>query len=146
MTLAVGDKAPNFSALDQHGKKVKLADFKGQKLIVYFYPKADTPGCTTQSCELRDAHHHPAFARVQEAVQDAAAHPHQAVQGTATREPKSPRRPHLDAQLVRRARGGRSAYGLAHSCGLPIRWTSTRTRFTYPSVWRRSIQANIRIM
>ena len=56
MTLAVGDKAPNFALVDQHGKKVKLSDFKGQKLIVYFYPKADTPGCTTQSCELRDAH------------------------------------------------------------------------------------------
>ena len=54
MALAVGDKAPNFSLVDQHGKKVKLADFKGQKLIVYFYPKADTPGCTTQSCALRD--------------------------------------------------------------------------------------------
>ncbi|HEX4491076.1 MAG TPA: thioredoxin-dependent thiol peroxidase [Acidimicrobiia bacterium] len=56
MALAVGDKAPNFSLVDQHGKKVKLGDFKGRKLIVYFYPKADTPGCTTQSCELRDAH------------------------------------------------------------------------------------------
>ena len=56
MPLAVGDKAPNFSLVDQHGKKVKLSDFKGRKLIVYFYPKADTPGCTTQSCELRDAH------------------------------------------------------------------------------------------
>jgi peroxiredoxin Q/BCP len=56
MALEVGDKAPNFSLVDQHGKKVKLGDFKGQKLIVYFYPKADTPGCTTQSCELRDAH------------------------------------------------------------------------------------------
>jgi peroxiredoxin Q/BCP len=56
MALAVGDKAPNFALVDQHGKKVKLSDFKGQKLIVYFYPKADTPGCTTQSCELRDAH------------------------------------------------------------------------------------------
>ena len=55
MPLAVGDKAPNFSLVDQHGKKVKLADFKGRKLIVYFYPKADTPGCTTQSCNLRDA-------------------------------------------------------------------------------------------
>jgi peroxiredoxin Q/BCP len=56
MPLEVGDKAPNFSLVDQHDKLVKLSDFKGQKLIVYFYPKADTPGCTTQSCELRDAH------------------------------------------------------------------------------------------
>ena len=52
--LEVGDRAPAFTLLDQHGDKVKLSDFKGQKVIVYFYPKADTPGCTTQSCELRD--------------------------------------------------------------------------------------------
>ena len=54
-TLAPGDRAPAFTLTDQHGKKVKLSDFKGRKLIVYFYPKADTPGCTTQSCALRDA-------------------------------------------------------------------------------------------
>ena len=47
--LSVGDKAPAFTLVDQHGKKVKLSDFKGKKVIVYFYPKADTPGCTTQS-------------------------------------------------------------------------------------------------
>ena len=52
--LEVGDRAPAFTLVDQHDKKVKLADFKGKKVIVYFYPKADTPGCTTQSCELRD--------------------------------------------------------------------------------------------
>jgi peroxiredoxin Q/BCP len=52
--LEVGDRAPAFTLLDQHGKKVKLSDYKGKKVIVYFYPKADTPGCTTQSCELRD--------------------------------------------------------------------------------------------
>jgi peroxiredoxin Q/BCP len=52
--LAVGDKAPAFTLVDQHGKKEKLTDFKGRRLVVYFYPKADTPGCTTQSCELRD--------------------------------------------------------------------------------------------
>ena len=54
-TLAVGDKAPAFSLQDQHGKTVKLSQFKGRKVVVYFYPKADTPGCTTQSCALRDA-------------------------------------------------------------------------------------------
>lgn len=52
--LTAGDKAPAFTLLDQSGAKVKLADFKGRKVLVYFYPKADTPGCTTQACGLRD--------------------------------------------------------------------------------------------
>ena len=52
--LSVGDKAPLFTLLDQNESRVKLSDFKGQRVVVYFYPKADTPGCTTQSCELRD--------------------------------------------------------------------------------------------
>ena len=52
--LSVGDKAPAISLLDQHGDTVKLSSFKGRKVLVYFYPKADTPGCTTQSCLLRD--------------------------------------------------------------------------------------------
>ena len=52
--LSAGDKAPAFTLVDQRGDKVKLSDFKGRRLVVYFYPKADTPGCTTQSCELRD--------------------------------------------------------------------------------------------
>ena len=55
MPLEPGDKAPTFTLLDQTGAKVKLSDFKGRKVLVYFYPKADTPGCTTQACELRDA-------------------------------------------------------------------------------------------
>lgn len=54
MPLKPGDKAPDFTLLDQDGNKVKLADFKGRKVLVYFYPKADTPGCTQQSCNLRD--------------------------------------------------------------------------------------------
>jgi peroxiredoxin Q/BCP len=53
--LKSGDKAPTFTLLDQSGAKVKLSDFKGRKVLVYFYPRADTPGCTTQACELRDA-------------------------------------------------------------------------------------------
>ena len=53
--LKEGSKAPAFSLEDQEGKTVKLADFKGRKLLVYFYPKADTPGCTTQSCSVRDS-------------------------------------------------------------------------------------------
>jgi peroxiredoxin Q/BCP len=52
--LSPGDKAPAFTLVAQDGTKVKLSDYKGKKVIVYFYPKADTPGCTTQSCELRD--------------------------------------------------------------------------------------------
>jgi len=53
--LKTGDKAPAFSLLDQQGKKVSLSDFKGGKLLLYFYPKADTPGCTKQACSIRDA-------------------------------------------------------------------------------------------
>jgi len=53
--LSVGNEAPAFSLRDQHGKMVSLSDFKGRTLLVYFYPKADTPGCTAQSCSVRDA-------------------------------------------------------------------------------------------
>jgi peroxiredoxin Q/BCP len=52
--LKPGDKAPAFTLKDQSGKDVKLSSFKGRKVLVYFYPKADTPGCTTQACGLRD--------------------------------------------------------------------------------------------
>jgi len=54
MTLAPGDPAPPFALTDQHGQTVRLEDFRGRTLLVYFYPKADTPGCTTQSCDVRD--------------------------------------------------------------------------------------------
>jgi len=53
--LTTGDAAPRFALADQNGNTVRLADFSGRKLFVYFYPKAGTPGCTTQSCEVRDA-------------------------------------------------------------------------------------------
>jgi peroxiredoxin Q/BCP len=53
-TLKKGDKAPNFSSKDENGKSVKLSDFKGKKLVLYFYPKDDTPGCTAEACDLRD--------------------------------------------------------------------------------------------
>ncbi|SFS32564.1 thioredoxin-dependent thiol peroxidase [Lutibacter maritimus] len=56
-TLKVGDKAPNFEALDQNGNTVKLADYKGKKLVLFFYPKASTPGCTMEACNLRDNYH-----------------------------------------------------------------------------------------
>ena len=53
-TLKAGDKAPGFSAKDQDGNAVKLSDFKGKKLVLFFYPKASTPGCTAEACNLRD--------------------------------------------------------------------------------------------
>ena len=53
-TLKIGDKAPNFEALDQQGNTVKLTDYAGKKLVLFFYPKASTPGCTMEACNLRD--------------------------------------------------------------------------------------------
>lgn len=53
--LKPGDAAPTFALPDQEGRTVSLADFQGQKLLLYFYPKADTPGCTRQACSIRDA-------------------------------------------------------------------------------------------
>lgn len=54
MALQVGEKAPSFEAKDQDGNIVKLSDFQGKKVVLYFYPKDDTPGCTAQACSLRD--------------------------------------------------------------------------------------------
>ncbi len=53
--LKMGDKAPPFSLADQNGRRVSLAEFRGTRLLVYFYPKADTPGCTRQACSVRDS-------------------------------------------------------------------------------------------
>lgn len=53
--LEVGSAAPKFSLTNQHGESVSLTKLKGKRVFVYFYPKADTPGCTTQACNLRDA-------------------------------------------------------------------------------------------
>ena len=53
-TLKAGDKAPEFTSKDQNGKPVSLAQFKGQKVVLYFYPKDSTPGCTAEACDLRD--------------------------------------------------------------------------------------------
>ncbi|HSO88684.1 MAG TPA: thioredoxin-dependent thiol peroxidase [Draconibacterium sp.] len=52
--FAAGDKAPMFEGVNQNGKKISLNDFKGKKLILYFYPKDNTPGCTAESCNLND--------------------------------------------------------------------------------------------
>ena len=52
--LKEGDSAPDFSGTDQNGNPIKLSDFSGKKLILYFYPKDDTPGCTKEACNLRD--------------------------------------------------------------------------------------------
>jgi peroxiredoxin Q/BCP len=52
--LTAGDKAPNFSGKDQNEETVSLADFKGKKLVLYFYPKDNTPGCTVEACNFRD--------------------------------------------------------------------------------------------
>ena len=61
MKLKVGDPAPHFEALSDTGQLVKLSDFRGWRVILYFYPKDDTPGCTTQACGFRDA-----YSRVEE--------------------------------------------------------------------------------
>jgi thioredoxin-dependent peroxiredoxin len=53
-TFAVGNAAPDFSLVDQHGEPVVLSELQGTPVMIYFYPKADTPGCTTQACGLRD--------------------------------------------------------------------------------------------
>ena len=56
--LQVGSKVPSFKALNQEGKEVSSDDFKGKKMLIYFYPKDDTPTCTKEACNLRDNHHH----------------------------------------------------------------------------------------
>lgn len=53
-TLKEGDKVPDFSSIDQDGNLVKLSDYSGKKLVVFFYPRANTPGCTAEACNLRD--------------------------------------------------------------------------------------------
>lgn len=55
--IKIGDKAPDFKGTDQNGNEIKLSDFKGKKLVLYFYPKDNTPGCTAEACDLRDNYH-----------------------------------------------------------------------------------------
>lgn len=54
MALQLGDKAPDVLGKDQHGKEIKISDYKGKKIILYFYPKDNTSGCTAEACSLRD--------------------------------------------------------------------------------------------
>ena len=54
MSLAAGDNAPDFKVKDQDGNDVKLSDYKGKKVVLYFYPRDNTPGCTAEACNLRD--------------------------------------------------------------------------------------------
>jgi len=58
VTLKEGDKAPAFSGIDQNGNKISLSDFKGRKLVLYFYSEDDSPTCTIQACSLRDNYSH----------------------------------------------------------------------------------------
>ncbi len=55
MMIKEGNKAPDFTAMNQNGDKVKLSDLRGQRVVLYFYPKDDTPGCTKEACSFRDA-------------------------------------------------------------------------------------------
>ncbi len=57
ITLKKGDKAPVFKSTNEKGETVSLADYKGKKLVLYFYPKDSTPGCTAEACDLRDNYH-----------------------------------------------------------------------------------------
>ncbi len=54
MELKIGDKAPEFESINQKGNNIKLSDYKGKKVVLYFYPKDNTPGCTAQACNLKD--------------------------------------------------------------------------------------------
>lgn len=56
MPLSIGDPAPNFTSTDQNGRPISLSDYRGKKVVLYFYPKDDTSGCTAQACSLRDSH------------------------------------------------------------------------------------------
>lgn len=56
MSLNIGDRAPNFSLLDTHGNQVSLSDFKGKRVVLYFYPRDNTPGCIKEACGFRDAY------------------------------------------------------------------------------------------
>ena len=75
--LQIGDKAPDFLGRDENGNELRLSDFAGRKLVLYFYPKDSTPGCTSQACSLRDNYEQllqRGFAIVGVSVQDEKSH------------------------------------------------------------------------
>jgi peroxiredoxin Q/BCP len=56
VSVSINDKSPDFSTTDENGKEVALKDFRGKRVVLYFYPKADTPGCTKEACSFRDSY------------------------------------------------------------------------------------------
>lgn len=75
--MNIGDKAPEVLGTDEQGREIKLSDFRGRKLVLYFYPKDSTPGCTNQACNLRDNYERmlsKGYAVVGVSVQDARSH------------------------------------------------------------------------
>jgi peroxiredoxin Q/BCP len=82
--LKLGDKAPDFTLTSDEGKEVSLKDFKGKRVLLYFYPKASTPGCTVEACEFRDLH--PKFAKGDTIVLGVSADPVKALQNFKTKQ------------------------------------------------------------
>ncbi len=73
MTVKVGDMAPDFEALASNGERIKLSDYRGKYVVLYFYPKDMTPGCTTEACDFRD--HHDEFAELDAVILGVSADP-----------------------------------------------------------------------
>lgn len=82
--LKPGDKAPDFTLTSDEGKEVSLKDFKGKRVLLYFYPKASTPGCTVEACEFRDLQ--PKFAKADTVVLGVSADPVKALQNFKTKQ------------------------------------------------------------
>ena len=75
--MNIGDKAPEVLGVDENGKEVRLSDYKGKKVVLYFYPKDNTPGCTTEACNLRDninALHEAGYEVIGASIQDGKSH------------------------------------------------------------------------
>ena len=82
--LKVGDKAPDFTLKSEEGKDVSLKDFKGKRVLLYFYPKASTPGCTVEACEFRDLQ--PKFKKEDAVVLGVSADPEKALKNFKTKQ------------------------------------------------------------